>query len=147
MPYTILRVFLELLGNPSNWYKLALSCPVISYLSFDQNQSWVVLSYLNFDEDLSWAVLSLTKFSYDRNQGGPVLSYLSSIKNLSCVVLPGMIFDLLLTSGMRCSALFKFGPQSGFSCPVLVLNLNLSWAVLFCFSFDEKTELRCPCPV
>ena len=113
MPCTILQVFLELLSNPSNWYKLALSCPVLSYLSFNQIQSWEFLSYLSLGKDLSWAVL--TKFSSDRGQGGAVLSYLS--------------FDQKFELG--CPVLFEFRSKilAGLSCPVWFSTyfLRLGW--------------------
>ena len=94
LPCTILQIFLEFLGDPSNWFKLALSCPVLSYLSFNQIQSWEFLSYLSLGKDLSSA--ALTKFSSDRDQGGAVLSYLSFDQKfeLGCPVL----FDFRLTS-------------------------------------------------
>ena len=120
MPCTILQVFRELLSNPSNWYKLALSCPVLSYLSFNQIQSWVVLSYLSLGKDLSWAVL--TKFSSDRDQGGAVLSYLSFDQKfeLRCPVL----FDFRLTSYIWVEVF----------CPLLILTsiwVELSCPILF----------------
>ena len=124
MPYTILQVFLELLGDPSNWYELELGCPVLSEFRKSSELSCSVLFELGQKPKVSCTMLSLALTKIIVELSRPIWV---STKKLSC----GPI-------------LFGFRPKTRLSCPVQRLTTGLSCPVLFDFRRKNWVELSCP---